>query len=146
MWAADQQSTPSPALLLSDEFEQTLAEYQEDQRRKQELGSLAGWHHKSRQPGSVIQTFDDLLLAPPPPEDGVLVGGYSLEAVEADDLDMVRYKPKSFYRYQSAGQREDSELLATRSELIGSLPAASEGSLYGGSVKYSKCHNCGVVP
>ncbi|PHJ23634.1 hypothetical protein CSUI_002516 [Cystoisospora suis] len=129
------------SLRIIDEFEQTLAEYQEDQRIKQELGSFTGWQHKRLRPGSAIQTFDDLLLAPPPPEDGVLLGGYSLDPVEAADLDMVRYKPKSFYRYQSAGQRENSELFANKSELFSSLPSASEGSLHAGSVKYSICHN-----
>ncbi|CBZ54300.1 conserved hypothetical protein [Neospora caninum Liverpool] len=108
--------------LTINKYEELLSEYQEDQRAQKELQLLQGWQRKKVQPRRTVTSFADLMLAPPPPEEGILLGGYVLEPVTEDDLNMAMYEPKSFYQLQREEHNERMELLAGKQhKLLNSL-------------------------
>ncbi|PFH35220.1 hypothetical protein BESB_061070 [Besnoitia besnoiti] len=123
------------ALSVPDEYEDLLAEYREDQRLKKELEHLQGWQVKRLHPHHTIKTFDDLMLAPPPPEEGILLGGYVLEPVRAEDFNMVKYEPKAFYDLNKDGQKDVlGSLIARRTQLLNSMDAETLEALTKGAI------------
>ncbi|KEP67486.1 UNVERIFIED_CONTAM: hypothetical protein HHA_225400 [Hammondia hammondi] len=93
-------------------YEELLSEYQEDQKAKMELQQLQGWQRKMVQPRRTVKSFADLTIVPPPPEEGILLGGYVLEPVTEDDLNMAVYQPKAFYELERPANKERMELFA----------------------------------